>query len=319
MNLIKLKDVKAPSHLSWAPYFNRHLKGKYAYWIQMRYIVSFDHMKHEGYVACEEDIYKLLQRPNGEYPKPYGAPCLDVYDMDVVGLIDTIETDRINSTIEFRMKNNYVSDEDVTEDEVRMFRQWLAVNLLLMDQMENGRQKYQFFTEMETHVLNYYANNMYDGTIKILNNFGGLSVKVENVEKSCACMSGGTDISSLYGSSISTCDAITIYRDNIYKKMVEMFKEIDFWTRWPKEFIVEFKKYIDNIIRLNLPFEDTYKSDFEDCCCHKEANNDNINVLNRLSQALQYIKDEDVRGHKNYIKDALYDWSSRLYEKMMWV
>ena len=78
MNIIKLKDVIMPDSMPQAEYFNKYLKGRYAYWVQMRYIVSFDHMRHEGYVACEEDITKLLQKEKKKYPKPYGATCLEI-------------------------------------------------------------------------------------------------------------------------------------------------------------------------------------------------------------------------------------------------
>ena len=245
MNIIKLKDVVMPDHMPQAELFNKYLKGKYAYWIQMRYIVSFDHMRHEGYVACEEDVKKLLQKENGTYPRPYGAPCIDVYDKGIIEFVDSLETDRINNTVDFRMKNKYVTDEDITVDELKKFRQWLASEILLMDQTELGEQKHSYLTDEETHTMQYYASNMYDSTIKILTEFGGSTVVTSNpTVSSCGC-SASTDLSALY--TVSACDPISIYRKNLYSKMVEMFSSIEFWQKWSPEFIGVFKRYIDNL------------------------------------------------------------------------
>lgn len=322
MNIIKLKDVIMPAEMEQAEYFNKHLKGKYAYWVQMRYIVSFDHMRHEGYVACEEDITKLLQREDGTWPRPYGAPALDVYDPKIICYVDEIETDRINNTIEFRLKNKYTPDEDITIEELKNFRTWLASELLLMDQTELGEQKNSYFTEAETHVLRYYAGGMYDSTIKILSEFGG-SVSTLNLGttvSSCGC-SHSSDLSNLYNTSLNICEPISIYRKNIYEKMVQMFSNVSFWDRWSQEFILTFKKYIDNIINLNLPINQSILSNvFADCGCSTNDNSQSqaMSILKRLSMSLDYIHSEQISGHKNYINDAFKDWSSILYESMQW-
>lgn len=310
-----------PNDMPQAEYFNKYLKGKYAYWVQMRYIVSFEHMRHEGYVACEEDITKLLQNEDGTWPRPYGAPSLDVYDPKIIHYVDEIETDRINNTIEFRMKNKYAPDEDITIDELKNFRTWLASELLLMDQTELGEQKNSYFTESETHILKYYASGMYDNTIKILSEFGVTTASIDLgvTMTDCGC-SHSSNLSSLYNNSISTCDPIYIYRKNIYQKMVQMFSNIEFWDRWAKEFILTFKKYIDNIINLNLPINQSILSNsFADCgCSSNDSQMRTISILKRLSTALDYIQNEKISGRKNYINDAFRDWSSMLYENMQW-
>ena len=319
MNIIKLKDEIMPADYPQAELFNKHLKGKYAYLVQMRYIVSFDHMRHEGYVACEEDITKLLQREDGTYPKPYGAPTLDAYDMNILRYVDSVETDRINNTIEFRMKNSYSPDDDITIDELKLFRTWLAKELLKMDQTELGEQKNIFFTDTETHVLKYYADGMYDNMIKILTDFGTTEVNFGSLDtSSCGCH--GSNISSLYNTEMTVCDPINIYKKNIYNKMVEMFSNTSFWTQWAPEFINEFKKYTDNIIKCNFILtQSQWTSEFVDCGCQSKSEQDKaVEILKRLSVALEYIRDNQIPGHKNYINDALYSWSSLLYEKMYW-
>lgn len=308
-----------PDTMPQAEYFNKYLKGKYAYWVQMRYIVSFDHMRHEGYIACEEDITKLLQKPNGQYPKPYGAPSIDIYEKGMARFVDSEETDRINNLNDYRLKNKYVTDEDITTSELKQFRTWLASEILKMDQTEIGEQKKSYLSDTETHTLEYYANNMYDSTIKILVDFGGQATTTLPVEtKSCGCTGGATNLSALY--TVSTCDPISIYRKNIYSKMVEMFSNVEFWKQWAPEFIGVFKRYIDNIIRIDLPLSNSsHSQEFVDCVCSSDNNQkDLMDILNRLSKSLEYIKNDDIVGHKNYIKDALYDWSSKLYEVMIW-
>lgn len=319
MNLIKLKDEIMPAEMPQAEYFNKYLKGKYAYWVQMRYIVSFDHMRHEGYVACEEDIKKLLQREDGTYPKPYGAPCLDVYDMSILPYVDSNETDRINSTVEYRLKNSYSPDDNITIDELKMFRTWLAKELLKMDQTELGEQKHSLFNNTETHILYYYATNMYDETVKILSTFGQTQISLGVLDTtSCGCH--GSNLSSLYNTELNICDPLSIYKMNIYKMMVKMYSDVDFWTRWSPEFLNEFKKYIDNIIKCNFVLSQTgWQEEFIDCGCQNKSEQDRyIDILKRLSISIGYIRDGQVVGHKNYINDSLYEWSSLLYEKMQW-
>lgn len=313
-----------------AEFFDKFLKGKYAYWVQMRYIVPIGlhvyndqlvGMKHEGYVACEEDITKLLQNSNGEWPKPYGSECFDSYDPQIIPYIDIVETDRVNNIMEFKLKNQYVTDETITLDEIKQFRTWLATELLLMDQTENGIQRKIGLTDTDIHVLEYYKNGMYDNTIKILSEFGSSNASFNQSTSmtSCGC-SHSSDLSNLYNTSISVCDPISIYRKNIYEKMVVLFSNIEFWLQWSPEFIGVFKRYIDNIIKTNLPLKKTIIDKyFEDCGCNNsDIQNDLMSILKDLSISLEYIRTKNIVGHKNYINDSLRDWSTILYENMQW-
>ena len=328
MNIIKLKDIIMPESDPNSYLFNKYLKGKYAYWVQMRYIVPMGlymdekynimiGMKHEGYVACEENIDKLLIT-NGHIPKPYGSPCLDVYQY--MNYVDSKETDRVNNTKEFRMKNNYTSDSDITIEDIKVFRTWLADELLSMDKYENGGQRYDLLNEKQTHIIQYYSNNMYDNTIKILSEFGAQTDYSKGfITTDCGCSHQTNNLSSLYNDSLNICDPVSIYKHNIYLGMIEMFSNIEFWTQWDPEFVLVVKKYIDNIIKLNLPLsKSSYNSDFNDCVCGSSDDNELNNILVRLSQSMGYIGNNDIKGHKNYISDALRDWSTHLYEHMYW-
>ena len=58
---------------------------------------------------------------------------------------------------------------------------------------------------------------------------------------------------------------------------------------------------------------------FMDCdCIDKSSQEESIEILKRLSVALNYIYIGEVSGHKNYVTSALTDWSSMLYEIMEW-
>ena len=308
-------EVEATEMMSIASFFNKYLKGKYAYWIQMRYIVPFEYMDHAKYTACEEDCNKFLYQ-DGEWPK-FAAPSLDFYMEGLMEYVDECETDKINSTVEFRIRNKYVTDEDITIDEVRQFRTWLATELLKMDQTELGEPKHSKFTQTEEHVLKYYAAGAYDSTIKILVEFGSSDVTYIQGETGCGC--GNSNLSSLYSTALAPlCDPISIYRKNIKLKMVEMFSNVEFWLQWSPEFIGVFKKYIDNIIRLGMPIGKTGSERFRDCTCKDSSTSEHEYILKRLSAALEHIMKNDVCGHKNYIYDALHDWSFMLYEDMIW-
>lgn len=301
-----------PNSISGYDYFNKHLKGKYAYWVHMRYAVAFEHMPWKAYVACENDINMLLPLPNGDLPKPYGTQYLDTYDDLILNnYVDVEETDRINSVVELELKNTYTPDDNITVEELKQFRTWLAQQLILMSDNKT-------LGELDKHVLEYYARGMYDNTIKVLTDFGGAKATIDKVNTACACHS--SNLSTLYDLSINACNPIEVYRNNLYLKMVEMFSTYTFWTQWSHEFINEFKKYIDNIVKCNFPLSSTqWISELADCGCRDKTDQDKyIEILKRLSTALGYIKDEKVIGNKNYINDALYDWASLLYEKMNW-
>lgn len=300
MNIIKLKDTIMPSTVEGFELFNQSLKGKYAYWVHMKYVVPFTEMDTQTYVGCEGNINLLLNS--------------DISYMDVDKIsdyVDSAETDKVNNINHLELINSYSPDEDITIDELRLFRSWLAKQLFHMSPNT---------TDFKVlHILNYYINDLYDNTVKILSDFGQTQVTVGPLDtSSCGCH--GSNISSLYNTEMTVCDPLSVYRKNVYNKMVEVFSDVTYWTQWPTAFIEEFKKYIDNIIKCNFPLSTTdWYKDFVDCGCSNKSEQDAaIEILKRLSVSLGYIKDGQVVGHKNFINDALYDWSSKLYEKMKW-
>lgn len=313
MNIIKLKDAIIPDKYSVSEIFNNHLKDRYAYWVQMRYIVPLHFMKHGEYVDCEQDEKKIKKFPH-----------IDMYSMEccmlqfVENYVDSIETDKINSISEYIVKNEQIPDIDITINDLKKFRKWLAETLLNMSISMDDLNPDVKFTEEQSHVLEYYANDMYNDVIKYLTLFANEEATLTDLASSnCDCCNNEVMFQT---SPIYTCNSLVIYRKNIYHKMVNMFSNIDFWTKWSDEFITLFKKYIDNIIKVNLKINNkpSYDLNYRDCVCNKENDDQNLNILKRLSIALGYILDKTYKSHKNYVYDALYDWSSMLYEYMQW-
>lgn len=319
MNIIKLKDTLMPDKYNMSEMYNKHLKGKYAYWIQMRYIVPFDFMRHEGYVACEEDITKLLMKADGTYPKPYGCPYIDMYDEDrcIIRFIDLAETDRANNISGFRTANTQVPDHDITISELKQFRRMLATLILDYNNIyinDSG----SMLTTIEETTMNYYANNMIDGVIKGLSLFNNQQIITVPTSSTCNCMS--STLATLNSSTLDVCDPLSIYRKSVYNKMVEMFSDVEFWKRWPKELLITMKKYIDNILRVGLIINNSTidPSIYKDCTCNSSDSNSNQAILEKLSNSLNYIIEGQEKNHYNYIKDSLYNWASLLYEFMQW-
>lgn len=298
MNIIKLRDKVMPSDNNYSSLFNTYFKGKYAYWVHMKYVVSMDMVSKEDYIKYENNIDELLNM--GNY----------IESSNIMDYIDYQETEMVNNINEYMMKNSYVADEDITLDELKRFRTWLANELLLSE---------DYFDELVSHMIRYYADGMMDSTITALINFGSSNFFVNDISaNTCGCHQS-SNLSSLYNTQGVLCEPISIYRKNIYKKMVEVFSDVNFWMQFPKEFISTFKGYIDNIVKVGLPLSKNNYEAYKDCSCTKQdTQNDNIDILNRLSISLEHIYNGNVNGHRNYIKDSLYKWASELYEQMEW-
>ena len=314
MNIIKLKDQLRPGD----DLFNTYLKGKFAYWIQMRYIVPFDFIDQGQYVDMESDITKLINwRECGlEKPDPY---YWDIQSGNIEAWVDVEGTEEANSLNKFLVHNKFTTDSDITIDDVKRFRTWLAETLLSFDQKNDGTQKNLLYNEDLTEVLDYYAHGMYNSCVKALNKLG-TSIAVNRLTMNdCGCVSG-SNLAGLYNESLTSCDPLYTYRKYMYEQMCATFSNISFWEQFPEEFMKEFKQYIDNIIQLNLPLKGSaWISTFIDCTCHMKSDQMVfMEILHRLSRALEYIRLDDITGHLNFISKAFRDWATELYEVMEW-
>lgn len=316
MNIIKFKDQIRPND----KLFNQHLKGRYAYWLHMRYIVPFNFINSSEYVKFENDITALTDQKRNKCKQPE-IPYWDLLgkDAELEAWVDIDGTEDSNSIRPFERHNKYTTDEDITLEEVKKFRTWLAKTLLEFDAHESGRQKNLLFTEDFTSVLQYYAGGMYDQCIKTLSKVE-FEHNVASIDISdCGCAGRG-NASTLYGDSITGCDPVKVYRRYMYNEMIKEFSQIEFWDQFPTSFIIEFKQYVDNVIQLNLPLKNSDNTNvFKDCpCLNNSGQTVNLDILNRLSRSLMFFIENEIQGNKNYITSALRDWASELYESMEW-
>lgn len=317
MNIVKLKDILMPETTLMGEFFNKNLKGKYAYWVQMRYIFPLESLDFKTYIKYEQLDHVHFLGPNM-------LPHIDLYSEEscmadfAATYIDSTATEIANNIHEFEVANNYVADYDIDLNKLRRFRTWLAEELLKLNQSLDGSYL-DIYTTDQIHTLEYYKNGMYNDVIKYLSVFGGTEPILSSSVNSCGCCN--TNRSGLYGLTVgAVCDATKIYTDNLHKHMVMMFEDVNFWKQFNVDFIRVFKKYIDNIIKTGLAINNTPEQlRFTDCNCSSQSvNKTNEKMLRNLSESLGFIIDGDVNGHLNFISDSLYNWAEYLYEYMSW-
>lgn len=360
MNIIKLKDTIYPGDSDEAQFFNKMLKGKYAFWIQMRYVVPLENISVSDYAKYESDITSL--KDNEIY--------MDIpYNIDSP-YVDYDETKSINDIRKLICSNRIVPAYPLTIDDLKIFRTWLAKTMLMFDtydyktlhkyiaklrtlnyvdrymylvEMEKNVSKkytyktdainpgegdpiYNIYTPEEIHMLQYYANGMYDDVVKYLSMYEATTVTPSS-SKSCDCCINNISLIDGLFSGVNICDSVKIYRKNIYNTMVNMFSKTEIWVIQDKKFLINFKLYVDEIIKAQLPLKPTiYDSPFSiskqsilDCGCNiNDGEQKYINILKNLSTSLGYIINDEITTHKNFINQSLYEWSSILYEQMYW-
>lgn len=317
MNIVKLKDILMPGNNLMAEFFNSRLKGKYAYWIQMRYIFPLDSLDYKTYIKYE-------QLDHVHFLGPDILPHIDLYSddscmMDFARIyIDISATEEANNIYEYTTANDYVADPDIDINTLRNFRTWLASELLKFNTGIDGNYVGKY-TDNQIHMLEYYKGGMFNEVVKRLSDFGSSNYITSSVSTGCGCCNN--NLSSLYNiSNIDMCDALSIYRKNVHNLMVQTFEDIEFWKQFNPDFIKVFKKYIDNILKTKMVITSKYETvPFSECNCNYEQKTTvNEDILKRLSYSLEYIINKDFSGHVNYIHDALHAWAEYLYDNMSW-
>ena len=234
------------------------------------------------------------------------------------GYIDANETEIANSTHKLYVANSYSADFDISVDELRCFRSWLAEELLKFNVDLEGKSL-GLFSDDQIHMLEYYKNSMYNDVIKYLNTFGVIKNNIENykfVDCGCSINSNDSDTTLQYNS----CNATELYKNGMHDFMVNTFANSSFWLQFTKEFLMAFKKRIDNILKVGfkIPVSMTHNI-FTACKCSNDTiNESNDDILKSLSKSLDYMINDNITGNKNFINDTLRKWSSTIYEKMYW-
>lgn len=295
MNLVKFQDVI----IEGDNFFNEKLKGKYAYAINWLYIAPLD-LQEKEYIQIskgqvEIDLEKHLKK---------------LYDYHQ--FIDAEETEKINSVGHYRYLNQFTPDEDITIDEIRQFRTKVA--LLLKD-------FYKFHTPEQSQMIqmiNFYANNGTDDVVNMLLNTMSMyypSISTKSLHNSCGC--GSNNIISTVNFNTTQCDTVAVYTTSIYNIMVKYFSDIDFWTG-KENIIKEIVKYLENIIKLNLPLTTIQEQQITCSVTSVNLQEKYIDALKNLIIAFNYILDDEITTNKNFILSSLDFWAKELYNNMLW-
>lgn len=299
MNIIKIKDIiinPTDSGLTQdrCDLFNTKFRGKYVYCIDWCYIALLEDMTESDVITASRKLVKESDIREESWMS---------YD-EIKNYVDIEITTKLNNVDKYREFNRFIAS-DITLDQLKKFRTWLASTLLTFDIQDSKTN----------HMLSYYANRMYDNTVEALSEFGVSTPQVD-LSSPCGCNSIAQTL------NINVCDLLTNYRRGIYQYMISIFSQIDFWMDFDPEFIEMFKRYIDGILQHDLPLHnDEYSTNFVDCTCQLKTNTVqelNRQILVKLSKSLQYIKDDEIKGNRNYIATSFKDWATHLYERMEW-
>ena len=330
MNIVKLKDIILDDSCGLSPekieLFNTQFKGCYVHCINWTYLVPLEAMDNEAAIELSKELQKGTTTITS-INKPWFS--LD----ELKEYVDVNDTEKVNAIYKYIEYNSFTPDKELTLEQIKMFRTWLATVLFNLLFPEPDVEKNTIT------MLEYYKKEMTDDVIATLASFHvdmpqvsiytagvqgvtGINVLSPVKKSSCSCTHSSIAAMLAQPSSVSVCDPIAIYRRALYSQMVDVFSDIDFWTKREKELLLEIKRYIDAIIKLNLPLTASqYVSELYDCNCLTSTDSAQerlMSILKNLSTAFDYMANNKVTGNKNFIGDTLNQWASKLYEIMQW-
>lgn len=262
----------------------------------------------------------------------------DWFSLDTLSaynLIDESRTSVVNSTTKYIEYNRFSNtDGDLTTEELKQFRTWLAKFILNIHFVNDDIKKAE---EKIYKMITYYAQDMSDDVVKSLTLFStkltgdeviyitnNANKLLELTGNKCGC-SSNSSISQLDTKNL--CDPLAIYKNYMYNQMVETFSRIDFWAQFEDEFIKEIIKYLNGILTKNfLLYNKEYTYDLFDCNCLNDADAKQTTYRQYLKNLIDAFSAliPDEKGHI-----AIYDnrityqrafelWARYLYEGMYW-
>ena len=331
MNIVKLKDIILDESCGLSPekieLFNTKFKGRYVHCINWTYLVPLEEMANEDAITLSKELQEGTTTITSIDQYPW------FYLHELAEYVDVNETEKVNAIYKYIEYNSFTPDKELTLEEIKRFRTWLATVLLNLLSPEPDVEKNTIT------MLNYYKDEMNDNVIGTLASFHvdmhqvgiytagvqgitGINVLSPVKKSSCSCAQSSTAALLAQSSSVSVCDPIAIYRRALYSQMVDVFSDINFWTKREKDLLLEIKHYIDAIIKLNLPLTASqYVSELYDCNCLTSTDSAQerlMSILKNLSTAFDYMANDQVTGNKNFIGDTLNQWATKLYEIMRW-
>ena len=326
-------SFRAYSVADFCEYFNSILRNKYAYAIHWKHILPmvseidgksipvgdpFNPGVEVTYVNAELDAVETSQLLKFDDLIPW---------MDQVRTLSILQNDKIK----YDYLNEFTPDDDITIEELKVFRTWLASILLANTPVVNNWPN----SDMLITMLTYYKQNLEDTTTGILAGFAkymdnkilvagtnvkGIQVNLASLGLSagCGCSGGVQGVGNV--ASVSSCDPLQIYRNAIYNYMVETFSNVDYWMD-QVEICVEMKKYLEGILKVGLPLGSKIIDPYADCGCNtldSDSQTRYRKMIEALIQSLTYIIEGKVSGNRNYVATSFANWATYLYEYMYW-
>ena len=340
MNIVKLKDIILDESCGLSPekieLFKEKFKGRYVHCINWTYLVPLEEMDNETAIELSEKLQ------NGTTTiTSIDKPWFYLHELAEYFVVDENETKKVNAIYKYIEYNSFTPDKELTLEQIKGFRTWLATELLkLLSPEKDVEPDVEPDVEKNTiTMLEYYKKEMTDDVIDTLASFHvdmpqvgiytagvqgvtGINVLSPVKKSSCSCTQSSTAALLAQPSSVSVCDPIAIYRRALYSQMVDVFSDINFWMQFDEVLFNEIKRYIDAIIKLNLPLTASqYVSELYDCNCLTSTDSAQerlMSILKNLSTAFDYMAKKQVTGNKNFIGDTLNQWATKLYEIMRW-
>lgn len=297
MNIIKFRDVVIEND----NLFNKTYKGKYAYCINWQRVVPID-IPIIDYIDLSKGNIDLESYNN----------VLDI--SKYIDYIDISETQDINNPDLYIYKNNFVTSEDISIDDLKNFRTYLAV---LLDNYYNTMSTDD---EKLKTMINYYFSNMYDETVLKLSLIVGdvyytssVSSQLSNVTySSCSCASNANTVGTLLNTG---CDVISIYRAAIRNIMVKYFSDVEFWAN-KHDICNEIVIYLNGILNMNLQIA-AGTVDGDCANINTSLQYQQQNILKDIIKAFEMIKDGNIVTNKNFIALNLNKFAN-IYESLKW-
>ena len=335
MNIIKLRgDIKLDESCGLSSdkidLFNAQFKGRYVHCINWTYLVPLEKMNNEAAITLSKELQEGTTTITS-IDQPW------FYLSELTNYVDENETEKVNAIHKYIEYNSFTPDEELTLEQIKESRTWLAT--VLFNLLSSEKDVEPDVEKNTITMLEYYKNEMNDNVIDTLASFHvdmpqvsiytagvqgvtGINVLSTVKKSSCSCTHSSIAAMLAQPSSVSVCDPIAIYRRALYSQMVDVFSDINFWMQFDKGLFDEIKRYIDAIIKLNLPLTASqYVSELYDCNCLTSTDSAQerlMSILKNLSTAFDYMAKDQVTGNKNFIGDTLNQWATKLYEIMRW-
>lgn len=328
------ESLKTYDIMDFCDYFNSVLRNKYAYAIHWEYILPMIN-EIDGKSIPVGDPFNPgvdVNYVNAELGNVETSMLLKFTDLNP--WIDQVRTLGIlqNDKIKYDYLNEFTPDDDITIEELKVFRTWLASILLANTPVINNWTN----SDMLITMLTYYKQNMQDTTTGILAEFArymdnkvlvtGTSAKDIQVNlasiglsSGCGCFGGVQGVGNV--AATTGCDPLQIYRNAIYNYMVETFSNVEYWME-QVEICVEMRKYLEGILKVGLPLGSKIIDQYADCGCNTLDSDSQVRyrkMIEALIQSLTYIIEGNVPGNRNYVATAFANWATYLYEYMYWI